>query len=65
MDASQSSAPSTSSRQRVPSSLTQAQRFFRADGTNLNEYGYMRLSMLLLSQLESDEQPMEILELTH
>lgn len=30
-------------------------RYFRGDGVNLNEHGYLRLSVLLLSQLETDE----------
>lgn len=39
-------------------------KFFRPDGVNLNEHGYVRLSMLLLSHLEANEQTAEIVELT-
>ena len=28
--------------------------YFRGDGVNLNEHGYLRLSMLLLTELEED-----------
>lgn len=31
------------------------QAYFRGDGVNLNEHGYLRLSLLLLSTLEADE----------
>jgi hypothetical protein len=34
-------------------------RYFRGDGVNLNEHGYLRLSMLLLTQLEEDTLPVE------
>lgn len=30
-------------------------RYFREDGTNLNEHGYLRLSVLLQAKLEADE----------
>jgi len=29
-------------------------RYFRADGTNLNEHGYLRLSVLLQAQVDTD-----------
>jgi hypothetical protein len=32
-------------------------RYFRGDGVNLNEHGYLRLSMLLYTQIEADAQP--------
>ena len=38
-------------------------QFFRPDGTNLNEHGYLRLSVLLMSQLEMEESTADLVEL--
>lgn len=38
-------------------------QFFRPDGSNLNEHGYLRLSVLLMSQIEMDESTLELVEL--
>jgi hypothetical protein len=38
-------------------------QFFRPDGNNLNEHGYLRLSVLLMSQIEMDEATLELVEL--
>jgi len=38
-------------------------QYFRPDGSNLNEHGYLRLSLLLLAEIERDESAVELLEL--
>lgn len=38
-------------------------QFFRPDGSNLNEHGYLRLSVLLMSQLEMEESTADLVEL--
>lgn len=38
--------------------------FFRPDGNNLNEHGYLRLSVLLMSEIELDESTLELVQLT-
>jgi hypothetical protein len=34
--------------------------YFRGDGVNLNEHGYLRLSVLLLTQVEKDSPTMQV-----
>ena len=60
MDASQSSAPSTTSRQRWPSSLTQAQRFFRAAGSSSSSASAGALQTISASSWTSGSAALEI-----